>query len=117
MSPTVSSDALFLTIMIDAKEGRDVATADVAGAYLNADMDDLVVMRLVGEDVTLMCEAQLSGTHCSRERKGRSLPSPGQGPLRVRAQCPIVVQFIFKNSEDDGFRSQWIRPMCCQHNV
>ena len=69
-SPTVSSDALFLTIMIDAKEGRDVATADVAGAYLNADMDDLVVMRLVGEDVALMCEVEHSfRDHVVREGK------------------------------------------------
>ena len=63
VSPTVSSDALVLTIMIDAKEGRDVATADVAGAYLNADMDDLVVMRLVSEDVALMCEVESSFRH------------------------------------------------------
>ena len=34
--------------MIDALEGRDVATADVPGAYLHADMDDLVIMRLTG---------------------------------------------------------------------
>ena len=39
-SPTVSTDALMLTLMIDALEGRDVATADVEGAYLHADMDD-----------------------------------------------------------------------------
>ena len=39
-SPTVSVDALMLSLMIDAKEDRDVATADVAGAYLKADMDD-----------------------------------------------------------------------------
>jgi uncharacterized protein YeaC (DUF1315 family) len=31
-SPTVSTIALILTIMIDAFERRDVATADVAGA-------------------------------------------------------------------------------------
>jgi hypothetical protein len=31
-SPTVSTDALMLSILIDAKERRDVATADVAGA-------------------------------------------------------------------------------------
>lgn len=37
--PTVSTDALMLSILIDTKERRDVATADVAGAYLHADMD------------------------------------------------------------------------------
>ena len=33
-SPSVSTDALTLSIMIDAKEARDVATADVVAAYL-----------------------------------------------------------------------------------
>ena len=56
-SPTASSDAILLTVIVDALERRDVATADVAGAYLNANMDDYVLMRLTGEDVTLMCEA------------------------------------------------------------
>jgi hypothetical protein len=32
-SPTVSIDALFLTSIIDAKEGRDVATVDIPGAF------------------------------------------------------------------------------------
>jgi len=54
-SPTISTDALMLSLMIDAAEGRDVATADVEGAYLHADMDDFVVMRITGESVDIMC--------------------------------------------------------------
>ena len=46
--PTVSNDALILTIISEAFEGRDVATADVAGAYLKASMDDFVVMKFDG---------------------------------------------------------------------
>jgi hypothetical protein len=55
-SPTVSTDALMLTLMIAAKEGRDVATADVVGAYLNAEMDDYVLLKLSGKDVEIFCE-------------------------------------------------------------
>jgi hypothetical protein len=55
-SPTVSTDALILSILVDAHEGRDVATADVAGAYLKADMDDFVVMKFTGESVDILCE-------------------------------------------------------------
>ena len=55
-SPTVSTDALMLSLMIDAKEGRDVATANVAGAYLKAEMDDFMVMKLTGNDVRIFCE-------------------------------------------------------------
>jgi hypothetical protein len=50
-SPTVSTDALLLTVAIDANEGRDVATADVAGAYLKADMTDFV-----DESVDILCD-------------------------------------------------------------
>ena len=55
-SPALNIDALILTLIVDAVEGRDVATADVAGAYLNAVMEDFVVLKLVGEDATLMCD-------------------------------------------------------------
>ena len=59
-SPTVSADALFLTVIVDAIENRDVATADIVGAYLHAPMDDFVLMRLTGEDVTLMTQVEPS---------------------------------------------------------
>ena len=55
-SPTVSTDALMLSIMIDAYEKRDVATADVAGAYLKAYMDDFVVMKFTGQSVDILCK-------------------------------------------------------------
>jgi hypothetical protein len=42
--------------MIDAKERRDVATANVEGAYLHADMEDFVFLKLVGEAVDIMCQ-------------------------------------------------------------
>jgi hypothetical protein len=47
-SPTVATDALMLSILIDAKERRDVATADVAGAYLHADMDNFTLLKIKG---------------------------------------------------------------------
>lgn len=55
-SPTVSTDALMLTLMIDALEERDVATADVEGAYLHADMDNFTLLKLTGEAVGIMCK-------------------------------------------------------------
>ena len=55
-SPTVATDALLLSIIIDAHEGRDVATADVAGAYLKAYMTDFVIMKFTGESVDILCE-------------------------------------------------------------
>ena len=48
---------LMMTMMVDAFEGRDVATADVAGAYLNVDMPDYVLLRFTGDMIDIMCEA------------------------------------------------------------
>jgi hypothetical protein len=56
-SPTVSTDALMISLTIDSFERKDVATADVAGAYLNADMDDFVLLKLTGNTVDIMCRA------------------------------------------------------------
>ena len=53
-SPTVSLERLVITLLTYAKENRDVATADVVGAYLNAYMRDFVIIKLVGEEVELI---------------------------------------------------------------
>ena len=55
-SPTIANDALYLSIMIDAYENRNVATADIAGAYLHALMKQFISMRFVGWAVDLLCE-------------------------------------------------------------
>ena len=57
-SPTVSLEVLLGTLMIDAYEGKDVATFDVPGAYLHAEMpkDKRVLMRLRGEFIDIMCD-------------------------------------------------------------
>ena len=52
-SPTTSLDSLLITLLIDAWEKRDVATADVVGAYLNAYMEDFVIVKLVGDEVDI----------------------------------------------------------------
>jgi hypothetical protein len=55
-SPTVSNDALMMSILIDAKERRDIATSDVAGAYLHAEMKDFTLLKMEGESVIIMCD-------------------------------------------------------------
>jgi hypothetical protein len=42
--------------MIDAKERRDVATADVEGAYLHTDLEDFFLLKLVGKVDDIMCQ-------------------------------------------------------------
>ena len=42
---------------MDAFEGRDVATADVAGAYLNVKMDEFVIMKITNpHHIRIMCK-------------------------------------------------------------
>ncbi|GFH50261.1 hypothetical protein CTEN210_06737 [Chaetoceros tenuissimus] len=54
-SPTATLEAILMTCMIDAMEGRHVAVADVVGAYLKARMEDFVLMKFTGETVDILC--------------------------------------------------------------
>ena len=55
-APTVSTEAVFLTAVIDAMEGRNVVVLDVPGAFMQADIDELVHVRFTGAMVTLLLE-------------------------------------------------------------
>ena len=59
-SPAVHLESLLMSLMIDAKEERDVATADIVGAYLLADMDDYVIIKLTEESADIMCKTNKS---------------------------------------------------------
>ena len=41
-SPAVGLELVLLTSVIDGMEKRDLAVADIPGAYLNSEMDDIV---------------------------------------------------------------------------
>ena len=41
-SPTVATESVFITAVVDAHEGRTVKIVDVPGAFMHADQDDLV---------------------------------------------------------------------------
>ena len=56
-SPTIQLESLIMSLLIDAKENRDVAISDVAGAYLLAKMDDLVYVKLTGKAVDVLYTA------------------------------------------------------------
>ena len=45
-SPTVSTEALFLSSLTDAEEERKAVTVDIPGTFMHSDMDELVHMRL-----------------------------------------------------------------------
>ena len=79
-SPTVATDSLFHTMSMDAKENRDVMTADVPNAFTQTDMpdgDDEITMKITGVSVQMSVEdsPQAHGDHVAHknEKKVRTL--------------------------------------------
>ena len=84
-SPTVSLESIFLTSIIDAKEERDVMTADIPNAFIQAHMPPVedgkarVIMNITGVLVDLLVDIvpEIYGPHVvykqwSKQRKGVS---------------------------------------------
>ena len=55
-SPTVATESVFITAVIDALERRVVAVADIPGAFMHSDMDPDIYMRLDGLMAELLLE-------------------------------------------------------------
>jgi Reverse transcriptase (RNA-dependent DNA polymerase) len=55
-SPTVATEAVFITAVIDGMENREVAVVDVPGAFMQVDMDSVVHVRFNGKMVDLLVE-------------------------------------------------------------
>lgn len=48
-SPTVAIESVMLSCIINAKEERDVGIVDLPGAFMQADMEDTIHMKLEGK--------------------------------------------------------------------
>jgi Reverse transcriptase (RNA-dependent DNA polymerase) len=55
-SPTVAIESVFITSIIDASENRDIATVDIPGAFLQADVDEIMHIKLVGTMVNILLD-------------------------------------------------------------
>ena len=78
-SPTVSSEGIMMSMAIDAFEGRDVATCDIKGAYLNAKMNEKVIMIFRGELVDYLVK-----TNPGKYEKFVHITKKGKKVLYVR---------------------------------
>ena len=56
MAPMVSTEAVFLTAMIDAMEDQNVAVLDVPGAFMQAEIDELVHVQFTGAMVNMLLQ-------------------------------------------------------------
>ena len=57
-SPTVTTESVFLTALIDATENREVAVVDIPGAFMQADMDEETFVRITGRMAELLIEIE-----------------------------------------------------------
>jgi hypothetical protein len=56
-SPTVATEVVFLTAIIDALENRDVAVVNIPGAFMQVNLDDKTIHKcLTGKMVELLLE-------------------------------------------------------------
>lgn len=61
-SPTVSTESIMLTAVIDAKEGRDVATCDIPNAFIQTEVQERdkdgnrMIMKIRGACVEILCQ-------------------------------------------------------------
>ncbi len=62
-APTLTSEAIFIQSTIFAHEGRDIATRNIPGAFLQVDNPDYVLMRLDGILAELMVQMAPSLYH------------------------------------------------------
>ena len=74
-SPTVSFKGLFVTLVIDAYENRDVTTFDIPGAYFYAPnpSDKQVLLNLKGLFVDIMCQVNPEYKSYVRIKKGQKV--------------------------------------------
>ena len=55
-TPTISTDALFITLVIDASKRRCVVTWDIPGAFLQAKENPGNYIKFMGEMVNILCQ-------------------------------------------------------------
>jgi hypothetical protein len=82
--PTVSTEAVFITAVIDSHEERDVACFDIPGAFLHADSDEYITMILKGRLAELMVKVAPN-----LYRKYISVDAKGLAILYVKMQKAI----------------------------
>ena len=54
--PAIQLESIILSLIINAKETRDVDIADGVSTYLLEDMEDYMLVKLTGKTVDIMCE-------------------------------------------------------------
>jgi hypothetical protein len=86
---------VFLTLTIDAKENREVVTIDIPGAFLHADSEDYVIMKMVGMLAELMVKTNPKNVQAicsSGERKVCIVSMIAEGPVWNDEERAFILQ-------------------------
>ena len=70
-SPTITTEALFITCLVDALENRCVATCDMPGAFMHSDIDEQVHVKLEGEIDELLVKVDPTYAEFVSKEKGK----------------------------------------------
>ena len=72
-SPTITTEAVFLTRLVDAIENRYVATCDVPGVFMHSDIDEQVHLKLEGEIAELLVKVVPTYAEFVSKEKGKTV--------------------------------------------
>jgi hypothetical protein len=108
-SLTVSTESVFITAVIDAHEGRDIACSNIPGAFLHADSDEDITMILKGRLAELMVQVapNLYRKYITIDWKGKAIlyvkmQKALYGLLRMRSAL-LFYRKLVADLESTGF--------------
>ena len=69
-SPTILTESVLLTTVIEAQEHHTANTADIPGAFMQGDQDEVIHMVLHGQLATMLieCDPDLYAPYCHQEK-------------------------------------------------
>ena len=97
-SPTVAMESAFITAVINAHEGRDVACFDIPEAFLHTDVEEDITMVLKGRLAELMVQVapnlyrKYITVHSRQEGNSHTLRQDAEGSVRALEECLALVQ-------------------------
>jgi len=97
-SPTVATESVFITAIIDAHKGRDVACFDIPGAFLHADVDEDITMVLKAQGQNgrangAGCAKSVHNIHHSRQKgDSHTLRQDAEGSIWASEECLALLQ-------------------------
>ena len=72
-SPTITTEALFLTCLVNTIENRYVATCDMPGAFMHSDIDEQLHLKLEGEIAELLVKVDPTYAEFVSKEKGKTV--------------------------------------------